>query len=245
MADRKLTIALPSIRLAVACAMTIGALVLAASAEASTLYTYSFTQDGYFSPTRPDQDITGVLSGSFSFAGPPSTGIVGKADLVDFSFSFTEYLAGQPVPVDHGDLSNILSFSFNPKKGGSLFLQTQTAMHDVCVGAAASFGLCGLPTGFNGAYAIFSSGQTTPPDVSFLVTQAGPELTLTSVTPPPVATTPIPPALPLFASCLGVLGFIGWRRSQSQTRGARERRAQERGRDRSRPLGLDLGAALV
>lgn len=32
------------------------------------------------------------------------------------------------------------------------------------------------------------------------------------VSPPPVATTPLPAALPLFAAALGGLGFIGWRR---------------------------------
>lgn len=235
MSDGKQRIAMPAMRVAVVCAITIAALVLGGRAQASTIYTYSFTQDGYFSSARPDQDITGVLSGSFSFAGPPAAGIVGAADLLGFSYSFTQYLAGQPVPVDQGDVSNIVSFSFNPNKGGSLFLQTQTSMHAVCVGAAASFGLCGLPTGFNGSYAIFAAGET--PDAAFLVTRSGPELTLLSAvsTTPPVAATPVPAALPLFASCLGALGFVGWRRSRSQARGATEKGPGSLPAPRSRP----------
>src|ERR1043165_2204105 len=103
---------------------TAGTLVAAESAAASTLYTYSFTQSGFFASARPDQDITAVLSGTFSFYDLPATGIVGKADLVDFSYDLTDYLAGQPVAlVRAGDLSNLVSFSFHAGHDDSLFLQ--------------------------------------------------------------------------------------------------------------------------
>ncbi len=195
------------------------ALVLAGSAEASTITTYSFTQSGYFSAARPDQDITATVSGSFSFSDAPATGIVGKADLIDFSYDVTDFLAGQPVHlVQGGDLSNLVSFSFHPGQDGSFFLQAHADAQvatDVCIGAAASFGLCGRPTGFNGAIAISQSGTASPPDFAFLVTRAGAEVRLTSpVTTPPVATTPIPPALPLFASSITALGLFGWRRKR-------------------------------
>jgi hypothetical protein len=217
-----------SIRSSVAgAAMTIGvmmagALVFAGQAAASTIYTYSFTQSGYFSSARPDQDITATLSGSFSFSDVPASGIIGKADLIDFSYDLTDYFAGQPVHlVTGGDLANLVSFSFNPGHGGSLFLQAHAdgnVATDACVGAAASFGLCGQPTGFNGAFAISQSGTTSAPDFAFLVTRAGPQITLTSsVTTPPVATTPIPPTLPLFASSITALGLFGWRKKSRHT----------------------------
>lgn len=197
-------------------AMMGGAMVLAGSAEASTITTYSFTQSGYFSSARPDQDIAATVSGSFSFSDAPATGIVGKADLIDFSYDVTDFLAGQPVHlVQGGDLSNLVSFSFHPGQDGSFFLQAHADAQvatDVCIGAAASFGLCGRPTGFNGAIAISQSGTTAPPDFAFLVTAAGAELTQTSPVTPPVATTPIPPTLPLFASAIMALGLLGWRK---------------------------------
>jgi hypothetical protein len=194
-----------------------GALLFAGHAAASTVYTYSFTQSGYFFPAQPDQDVTATLSGSFSFSDLPAAGIIGKADLIDFSYDLTDYFSGQPVAlVRGGNLSNLVSFSFHPDQVGSLFLQAHAdgqVATDACVGAAASFGLCGRPTGFNGAFAISQSGTTSTPDVAFLVTSAGPQITLTSaVTTPPVATAPIPPTLPLFASAIMALGLLGWRK---------------------------------
>src|SRR5689334_14135086 len=116
--------------------MMAGALVFAGQAAASTIYTYSFTQSGYFSSARPDQDITATLSGSFSFSDVPASGIVGKADLIDFSYDLTDYFAGQPVSlVRGGDLSNLVSFSFHPDQLGSLFLQAHAdgqVATDVC-----------------------------------------------------------------------------------------------------------------
>jgi hypothetical protein len=222
-ADRKLKIAMGSIRSGVASTammigvMLAGALVFAGQAAASTVYTYSFMQSGYFAASRPGEDITATLSGSFSFSDLPASGIVGKADLIDFSYDLTDYFSGRPVSlVQGGDLANLVSFSFHPDQLGSLFLQAHAdgqVATDVCVGAAASFGLCGQPTGFNGAFAISQSGTTSAPDFAFLVTSAGPQITLTSsVTTPPVATTPIPPTLPLFASAIMALGLFGWQK---------------------------------
>jgi hypothetical protein len=226
--DGKRRIAMGSIRSGVAGVavmvgvMLAGAVCFARPAAASTIYTYSFMQSGYFPSARPDQDITATLSGSFSFSDLPATGIIGKADLIDFSYDLTDYLAGQPVPlVRGGDLSNLVSFSFHPDQVGSFFLQAHAdgqVATDVCVGAAAAFGLCGRPTGFNGAFAISQSGTTSTPDIAFLVTSAGPQVTLTSsVTTPPVATTPIPPTLPLFASAIMALGLFGWQRKWRHT----------------------------
>jgi hypothetical protein len=198
--------------------MMLGALVLGGRADAATIYTYSFTQTGYFTASRPS-DITALLSGSFSFSDVPATGIVGKADLIDFSYDFTDYFSGQPVSIVHGGaLSDLVSFSYHPGQDGSFLLQAradQTVGTEICVGAAASFGLCGLPTGFNGSIELFQSGQDPDSDpVAFLVTASGPQVTLTSS----VTTTPIPAALPLFASCLGALGFVGWRRKSRESR---------------------------
>ena len=225
MRDSKLMIAMPCLRSGIACALiaigaTLGTLVGARDATATSLYTYSFTQSGYFLTGHPDQDVKGWLTGTFSFAAVPSTGIVGKADLVDFSYDFQDSINGHP-PVDliQGDASDFvgIGFSFYPKGASSLFLQVHDndTGRDLCVGGAASFALCGLPPNYVGEFAF----TPTPGDqeYAFLVTSLGPQVTLISaptppVVTPPVATTPIPPTLPLFASSLGAIGFAGWRR---------------------------------
>jgi hypothetical protein len=56
---------------------------------------------------------------------------------------------------------------------------------------------------------LFSFADST----SFLFTAGSGTATVNAVG--PVATTPIPASLPLFASALGGLGFVGWRRRKA------------------------------
>ena len=200
-------------RSAAACAMMIIALTLATAAQATTINTYSFTQDGYFSDTLPS-GLTGVLTGSFS-GTVPSNGIIGRADLTGFSYAFTIY------NVDHtvfdsllGGAADLAAFSYNPTGGASTLLISAQSDVGVCVGAAAAFGLCGGSGGYNGAFAFLNNGQPIVPgsgQPAFLVTSAAPQIALTAV-----ATTPIPATLPLFGSALGSLGWFRWRKRRVQ-----------------------------
>jgi hypothetical protein len=205
----------PSIRsIAVACAMTIGGLVAAGGAEASTVSTYTFTQDGYFSPTIPS-GITGVLTGSFS-GTVEDTGYIGQADLTDFSFALTLYdRDNNPFgSVITGTAADLAAFSYKPGSSSqsTLFISAKTP-NGLCVGAAAAFGLCGGPTGYKGAFIYLSDGASVIPgdgQQAFLVTSNAPQIAQ-------VATTPVPATLPLFASAIGALGlFLRRRRAQVQ-----------------------------
>jgi hypothetical protein len=212
----------PSIRWVIAaCAMMIGLPTLADRAEAATVYTYSFEQDGYRSGLT-----TGVLSGSFS-GTLESNGSIQLADLTDFSLNFKTYApdgyyTGLPHIDISGDLSDLTSFSWRPGNLGSSLFVIARGVYDaaedfgICAGGAAAFGLCGGTDGsYTGAFSITPTGRPFGPDtfVPFR-TSAPPQITLISV-----ATTPIAPALPLFASAMGALGLLAWRKRRPQRRG--------------------------
>jgi hypothetical protein len=199
------------VRSAVAGLMMMGSLVLAAGAEAATISTYSFTQDGYHGgPTS--NGLTAVLTGSFS-GTVESSGVINQADLTDFSFTLTIYNTDHSVfavPLT-GDLSDLALFSYDTTGGpSSLDISSQNPV-GLCVGAAAAFGQC-RGSGYSGSFTYLDSANPIIPGSGepFLWTSAAPQITLTSV-----ATTPIPPALPLFVSAIAALGLFGWRKSRS------------------------------
>ena len=208
-----------SLRAAIlACLATIGSPILAGSAEANTIYTYSFVQEGY----QGTVGITAALTGTFS-ATKAIDGSIQQADLIDFSYNFRTFAQNYTVlfPVDlTGDLSDLTNFSYLPYSTGStLFLTAQHPNfggldYGLCLNAAAAFGLCG---GSGGSYTgAFTYGLgSTPPQI---LSTSDVELALLSVTTTPVATTPIPPTLPLFASAIGGLGLFGRRKTRLRTR---------------------------
>jgi hypothetical protein len=117
----------------------IGFLVLAGEAEASTVYTYSFEQDGY-----QLGQVSAVLTGSFS-ATVESDGYIEKAGLTDVSHRFKTdvpyYVGIFPVDIT-GNASDLKSFSYLSGDAGSTLLIwarhpfTNVTDYAHCVGAA-------------------------------------------------------------------------------------------------------------
>jgi hypothetical protein len=198
------------IRSAVICVMAMGSLTLTTGAKAATISTYSFTQTGYHGGSMSN-GLTAVLSGSFS-GTVENSGIIGQSDLTNFSFTLTIYNTDHSVfavPLT-GNLSDLALFSYDTTGSPSaLDISSQNPV-GVCVGAAAAFGLCG-GSGYAGSFTYLDSAHPIVPGSGepFLWTSEAPQIALT------VATTPIPPALPLFASALAALGLFGWTKRRS------------------------------
>jgi hypothetical protein len=191
------------LRLAAACFMAItGALAATAGAEASTLYTFNFTQDGYVSATDPD--YTGVLTGSFS-GTTDNVGTMGLGQLTDFSSTFTMFHQGSLFTTD--SINGVAALAFFTYKPGNtpstLGIATLfSVLKSFCVGAPAAFGACG-PTGNVGAVTFPLGSQP------IFRSSNGPQIAL-------ISATPIPAALPLLAASIGALSLFGWRRSEKR-----------------------------
>jgi hypothetical protein len=188
----------------VACLMMVGSLVLAGGARASTINTYSFTQTGYAGPPFDGTNLFGTFTGTVD-----SSGRIGLADLTSFSVTMNEYYFGGLL----GDFTatSPTFFSFDTGGGPSTLAfaapfpsaSAPGVPNEICVGAAAAFGLCGGAGGFVGVWHLVNISGS---DVYFTTSQF-PVITLVSSE--TTAVTPIPATLPLFASGLGALAWLG------------------------------------
>ena len=140
---------------------------------------------------------TPVAEGAFSYA-TGSTGVLGYADLTAFSIHFD-------VPNVTYDLAFALAntnyqyFAYNTA--------IKTFVLGIGTGTVGSF--TELLGTINNA---LSDGFFIVPNVYHEYSTLNAELPYTELTISEVIATPLPAALPLFATGAGVLGFIGWRR---------------------------------
>jgi hypothetical protein len=178
-------------------------------AEASTVYTYSFTQDFNYSLGNGGVNPT-TLTGGFT-GTPDATGHISLSTLTDFHLTFDNapagFPSGGPVFGTYRSLPTYFSFLVGDTSGSTLAFQSPldllvfTGDETACVGAAVGF-LC---DGGN------SRGIVLASIGAFAHSEIAPAVTLVSSS--TIATTPIPGALLLFGTALGALGMAGgWRR---------------------------------
>jgi hypothetical protein len=167
-----------------------------ASSQATTIYTFDFTQNGY----TPGSG--GGILGSFSGTADPS-GYISLSNLI--TFSLEDAVVPRPA-----------FFSFNIDGGSSSLdvATVATSTQDLCIGAAAAFGgvIAGIncgPGGNNGYLGPISAGVT-------FTTQQLPTVTLASMT---TTQTPEPGTVSLLAmaAVLMIFGALRLRRP-SRTR---------------------------
>jgi PEP-CTERM motif len=123
------------------------AILVGGTAQAATVNTYSFTQDGWYSPFPVDATLSGTFTGTVG-----STGIMSLADLSAFSASLTITMADGIVYVMPQDLTELGLFSFTPLGGATtLFFTPITApgTSGTCVGTAATLSPVCNPQGVN------------------------------------------------------------------------------------------------
>ena len=148
---------------------------------------------------------TATATGSFDITFDPThlyltqsiTGII-----TSLTYSITDpFFSGSPLP-----LNTITQFAFDGS--GTLKLYSD---------AAAGTGIVGTPDitiGINGwAYGDSSSVWYSQDQYGHTLTTSG-EATITELTGAGPGETPLPAALPLFATGLGGLGLLGWRRKR-------------------------------
>jgi hypothetical protein len=152
---------------------------------------------------------TGVLTGSFTGTVEPD-GYILLSDLTAFSatFSVNGNVSSIGLP-----LLGVFSIDTNPEYTLSstlLFAGSEDLPSPVCVGSVVTFdpacSVYGNPPSGTTAVALSEEG----PALSVYYSSTAPTVTLVSS----VAPTPLPATLPLFASGLGALGLLGWRRKR-------------------------------
>jgi hypothetical protein len=175
--------------LAIVCAAALSAMV-PASSRADTIYTY--TGNGFASAISP-YTSTDLVSGWIDLLEPLGIS-VGPLTITPVSFSFSD-----GVQTITNNNYNVASFSFNDfvtsSSGGIVWWYVE---------------LFGVPNGGIHTYnsPLYSSyGDYAAGAGGYAVNYSAPGTW-------EVTTTPIPAALPLFATGLGALGLLGWRRKR-------------------------------
>jgi hypothetical protein len=177
------------------------------SADATTIYTYSFAQE--FTTGTGGLAAPASLSGSFTGTAD-ALGYIHLGTITDFHLNLSAFV----VSAQYSGLTGLDFFSFQvgDASGSTLAFRSPailTSLPDtdarVCVGAAVA-ALCNGGT-WRGVYQTIavSSGD------AFNIGTSGiaPVVTLvSSISTPPVATTPIPGGLLLFSTALGSAGLV-------------------------------------
>jgi hypothetical protein len=190
---------------------------MGAGAEASTVYTYSFTQDFTYS-INGGQAVPTTLTGSFTGTAD-AIDHISLDTLSDFHLNFdTEHEYGSGIVAGtYSGLPDYFSFLIGDASGSSLAFQSPLHQPFFPVGTStACVGLvvAALCDGGTARGVVIAALGGTP--VVFASSAVAPVVTLVSaVSSPPVATTPLPGALLLFSTALGGLGVAGVRRGLS------------------------------
>jgi hypothetical protein len=180
------------------------AILVGGTAQAATVNTYSFTQDGWYSPFRVGATLSGTFTGAVG-----STGIMSLADLSAFSASLTITTVGGIVNVLPQDLTELGLFSFTTWGGPiSLFFTPITApgaTSGTCVGTAATLSPVCNPQGGN---PFGTLGDYIEHGSPILFTSAAPVVTLVSsvTTSDTPAGVPEPAAWAMMILGLGAAG---------------------------------------
>jgi hypothetical protein len=195
-------------------AFSLSAAVSVAPAKASTLsYDVSFSIQGIYDSAQYYGD--GTATGSFDITYDPSLAGVGGYPNQSLSGVISSLTYTISVPELGGNLSlnPITTFTFNY---GTLTLYsnyTEDQNKDFTDVPDLVIGINGLPV-------TPPSGESAAGDVWFSVTADGYTETGSGTASFAATTTPLPAALPLFATGLGALGLFGWRRKRKNTTGA-------------------------
>jgi hypothetical protein len=189
-----------------------------------------------------------LVTGKVTVVGGGAISPLAVDDIVTFHLAYTTPSPDTDPSPDHGSYTPFSSFesSFN----GQTYTSAADTTFDVTNGVSdeiqirnfggpgATNGIFSVDVGFSDPTGTALNGDSLPTDLLTLQSMNGmfrfflvPPLTggpplpaiitgqITSIA--AVATTPIPAALPLLASALGGLGFMGWRRRRSdQSSGA-------------------------
>jgi hypothetical protein len=167
-------------------------------------------------------DLVTFSATSFSGGAPPSyTGGTAPVDPVTGSFTITF----DPTQT-YSDSTGITLNTLNISLGSSLAFDYSPSTGELVVGgssdgAASVFLESGNPDfyiqilNFSSASTFNQLGYVTE-DGSYFYSAIGTDAGSVSVT-PEVSATPLPAALPLFASGFGVMGLLGWRRKRKNS----------------------------
>jgi hypothetical protein len=169
-----------------------GGITAATSAEAATIQSYSFIQDGYVSEDAGSL-ATAFVQGSFSGEVAPG-GLMNGSGLTDFQMSITIDLGGGPATWHSVGMPSFFSFDTlsapNASGGNSTLAITASIVtvgkSDLCVGITAVIQCSGSLV--NGRYPLFRLSTTEFAKVT--------------------AVTPIPAPILLFGTALAGLGLL-------------------------------------
>jgi hypothetical protein len=185
--------------------VTLVGCLLHSAADAATIDTVLTVTATDFGPgTSPYETITGTFDITYD---PAQTYLSATGLVTGYSFSTTpEDPASPPPPFGFSDAPSTLEVTYQP--GGSF----QIMPAGFFSGPSQKFDFV-----LNDAFATpaLSFFAYVPADGALPYQSQGSSVTFSFDA--PVAATPIPPALPLFASALGGLGFVGWRRNKAAT----------------------------
>jgi hypothetical protein len=172
------------------------AMLLACSPSYALTIDFSFTNTVGNVTGTVTGEIEGLADNGFSSAtdiviesAPAALGLATPFDALDFGTGLTLVQANSFL-VSNGSITGALAFTTNYGSPPLFPLNWQFCL------AVSVAGYCGSPTG---AYLLNGSGSEVATDVS-------PTFTPDS--------TPLPTALPLFATGIGAMGLFGWRRKR-------------------------------
>jgi hypothetical protein len=181
---------------------------------ATTYYTYGISDT---------LDVAGSLTLSGSITTDSNSGVLTQGDITAWNLTISGF--GAPLQIDSTSPNSFdqlfgsalsatatsLLFNFSTSGGylgfDASYSITNPYGFDVYCGPNAG---CGNTTAFNLAV-VSNTGSSDG-----VVPQSGPQTIATFVS-QTVSQTPLPAALPLFATGLGAMGLLGWRRKRKNT----------------------------
>jgi hypothetical protein len=159
-------------------------------------------------------DTAGSLTLIGSITTDSHTGILSSSDIQSWDLSITGFgtpptmTLGDSILVLNGDdlsaTTTTLSFNFADAANG-VFAIGNSSCYPCGQFSYVSAGAAGGINGFFALQTSPSNGSNSPEEQNLISTEQV------------IASTPLPAALPLFATALGGLGLLGWRRKRKNT----------------------------